>query len=110
MVRLSLILPEALFLSVPPGRHLPCLAGCVLTVHRLGLVAIEAPDEMLARAQLERFLRLHGRGHAPLAVVCLLADAERESSLTARLAADGKVGWSAAGDGQFTPNDAALER
>lgn len=60
--RLSFLLPPALAFSVAPGRHQPCLHGCVLNVHRDANVTIEGPSRERVFDQARRFLRLITKG------------------------------------------------
>jgi len=66
--RLSFILPDNLYRSVPRGRHAPCLHGCLLTVHGAGLVSVEGISREVVFEQAQRFLRVNGRGQGRLAI------------------------------------------
>jgi hypothetical protein len=56
-------LPEALTLSVLPGRHRPCLHGCLLDIDRDFVVTVEGKTRELVFEQARRFLRLANKGH-----------------------------------------------
>lgn len=70
--RLSFILPDSLYETVPRGRHAPCLHGCLLTVHGAGLVSIVGRPREAVFDQAQRFLRVQGRGHGHLSVPATL--------------------------------------
>lgn len=93
--RLTFLLPPALSLLVQPGRHQPCLAGCVLTIARTGLVAIEGPSRERVFEQATRFLRVNSKGRPPYSVCATLC------CLDAR----GRDGWSiiVGADVSFSP-------
>lgn len=74
--RLSFLVPRALALSVPDGRHHPCLAGCVLTVHH-GFCTIEGPSREQVFDQFRRWLLPHARGHGPLDITMILRSPRR---------------------------------
>jgi len=71
-VRLLFTLPVNLRLSVPLGRHHPCLAACVLHVKRGGDIEIAGPHRDAVFDQARRFLRIHAKGHGPLAIAAIL--------------------------------------
>lgn len=81
--RLSFILPDKLYASVPRGPMVPCLYGCLLTVHGAGLVACEGRVVAVVLEQTARFLRKHGRGFGPFPIAATLTawpdDGKRES-------------------------------
>lgn len=56
--RLVFLLPPTLALRAEPGRHSPCLHGCVLKVSQLAQVEIEGPDRTQVLDQAIRFLRV----------------------------------------------------
>lgn len=56
--RLTFLLPDGLAAFVRPGRHCPCLAGVLLTIHRGGLVAIEGGRRDRIFDQARRFFRI----------------------------------------------------
>jgi hypothetical protein len=66
--RLTFLLPPAIGLLAAPGRHSPCLHGCVLTIDRAGVVAIEGPSRECVFDQATRFLRVNSKGRPPYAV------------------------------------------
>jgi hypothetical protein len=70
--KLSFLLPAAISLLVQPGRHQPCLHGCVLTIHRSGLVVIEGPSRERLFEQADRFLRVICKGRPALAIAATL--------------------------------------
>lgn len=70
--RLVFTLPACLRLSVPLGRHQPCIHGCLLTVNAAYQVAIEGPHRDAVIDQARRFLKVHARGHGALEMVALL--------------------------------------
>lgn len=57
--RLSFILPASLYDTVPRGPMLPCLHGCLLTVHGAGLVGCDGRPLEVVVEQALRFLRRH---------------------------------------------------
>jgi hypothetical protein len=63
--RLTLLLPATLALLVPPGRHAPCLIGCLLTVGPGGLMTIDGPSREKVFEQADRFLRVLLRRNPP---------------------------------------------
>jgi hypothetical protein len=69
--RLTFMLPRNLLLSVAPGRHSPCLHGCVLMIDR-GLVEIEGPSRELIFQQVRRVMRIVAKGHEPFSTVGVL--------------------------------------
>lgn len=60
--KLSFLLPATLVLRAMPGRHAPCLAGCLAEVGRGGLVEVVGPDREAVFEQAARFLRVVMRG------------------------------------------------
>jgi hypothetical protein len=56
--RLTFLLPDGLAAFVRPGLHHPCIAGCLLTIHRGGLVAIEGKTRPAVFDQTRRFFRV----------------------------------------------------
>jgi hypothetical protein len=62
--RLTFLLPPALGLMARPGRHSPCLHGCVLTIERDLLVSIDGPSRERVFDQAQRFLRVVTKGIA----------------------------------------------
>jgi hypothetical protein len=63
--RLTMLLPARFALLVPPGRHAPCLMGCLLTVDRGGLMTITGPSRTKVFEQADRFLRVLLRRNPP---------------------------------------------
>ena len=76
-------LPPELRLEAPPGRHQPCIAGCVLTVDSGGEVAIEGCSREQVFAQARRFLRVIGFGYGPLEMAATLRIARRKTRVNA---------------------------
>lgn len=72
MYRLKFRLPPALSLAVVPGRHIPCLHGCVLTIDPDLSVEIEGASREQLFAQTRRFMRVTGRGHGAFLVAATL--------------------------------------
>ncbi len=70
--RLSFRLPPALRLSVLPGRHTPCIHGCVLEIERDLTVAIEGPSREQVFNQARRFMRVTAKGHGALVIPATL--------------------------------------
>jgi hypothetical protein len=60
--KLSFLLPATLVLRAMPGRHAPCLAGCLVEVGHGGLVEVIGPDREAVFEQAARFLRVVMRG------------------------------------------------
>lgn len=96
--RLRFLLPPVLSLVVTPGRHQPCIAGCLLVIERQKdlafLVMIEGPSREQVFEQARRFLRILAKGFGPLSIAAVL-------STPAQLAPDGAPQWSVRG-GQDT--------
>jgi hypothetical protein len=63
--RLTMLLPATLAFLVPPGRHSPCLMGCLLTVGPGGLMTITGPSRAKVFEQADRFLRVLLRRNPP---------------------------------------------
>lgn len=89
--RLTFTLPAALRLSVPLGRHQPCVAGCVLTVNAAHQVTIEGRHRDAVFDQARRFLKVHAKGHGALAMVAVLASPADPDNPSAR---SGRDSWS----------------
>ena len=72
--RLSFMLPGTLVMRAPIGRHAPCLAGCLLTVDRGGLVTVGGPSRERVFDQATRFFRVitKGMGLPPLTIAARL--------------------------------------
>lgn len=83
--KLTFLLPPAIGLMVQPGRHQPCLAGCVLVIGPCGHVAIEGPSRERVFDQATRFLKVNSKGRPAYSVAATL-----ESPLPCR----GRDGWS----------------
>lgn len=85
--RLTFMLPASLVLLVQPGRHCPCLFGCVLMVDRSGLVSIVGPSRQQVFDQAGRFLRVHCKGRPALTIAATL-------QTPAAYVPGGRDGWS----------------
>ena len=59
------MLPAALSLLAPIGRHCPCLAGCLLTVEHGGLIMVDGTSREAVFDQATRFLRQLIRRNPP---------------------------------------------
>jgi hypothetical protein len=70
--RLVFLLPSRLLLMVQPGRHQPCLHGCVLTIDRRGLVTVTGSSRERVFDQAARFLKLICKGHGALSLAATL--------------------------------------
>lgn len=70
--RLAFLLPPALVLLAQPGRHQPCLHGCVLKVSTYGLVLIDGPSRERVFEQASRFMRVVAKGRPPLSIPATL--------------------------------------
>lgn len=69
--RLVFSLPP--LIVVAPGRHQPCLHGCVLQIRPGGLVEIEGPSRERVFGQAQRFLRLHLKNWPAVSIAATLA-------------------------------------
>lgn len=56
--RLIFRLPPSLWLLARPGRHCPCLHGCVLSIDQCRIVEIEGPSRERVCDQAQRFMRV----------------------------------------------------
>jgi hypothetical protein len=72
VIRLTFLLPDIMVLRAQPGRHCPCLHGCVLVVDRRGLVTIEGPSREQVFDQARRFLRTIIKGLPPTSIAAVL--------------------------------------
>lgn len=70
--RLTFRLPAKIGFAVAPGRHQPCLHGCVLIVDKLGLVAIEGPSRQRCFDQAERWLLPLAKDLPPTSIAATL--------------------------------------
>lgn len=87
--KLCFTLPEVLALVIQPGRHQPCLHGCVLNVHRHGLVTIDGPDTAQVIAQVSRFLKTISKNRMvdkPIAVTITGPEGRDRGWMTVRAA------------------------
>lgn len=89
--RLTFTLPPTLRLSVPLGRHQPCVAGCVLTVNAAHQVTIEGRYRDTVFDQVRRFLKVHAKGHGALSMVAILYTPADPANPCAR---SGRDSWS----------------
>jgi hypothetical protein len=70
--RLVFYLPPALHLSVLPGRHQPCIAGCVLTIDDDHIVTVDGRSRESVLEQARRFLRVSNKGHGAQLITATL--------------------------------------
>lgn len=70
--RLTFLLPGAISLLVQPGRHSPCLHGCILVIGPCGHVAIEGPSRERVFEQASRFLKVNSKGRPGYSVCATL--------------------------------------
>lgn len=91
--RLTFLLPRD-FLAAP-GRHQPCLAGCVLTIARDYVVAIEGPCRERVFEQAARFLRVLGKDRAPRTIGAVLASIDPPGKDTWNIILDAKIAFAA---------------
>jgi hypothetical protein len=75
--RLTFLLPGSLSAFIAPGVHQPCLAGCILSVNRGGLVSIEGKTRGLVFDQVGRFFRIVARDRPAFLVSAVLLTPER---------------------------------
>lgn len=87
-----------MILRVQPGRHSPCLHGCLLRVEATGLVSIEGPSRERVFEQAARFIRVHAKGLPPQAIAAVL-------QTPPAYAPPGRDGWSiiVGADVSFSP-------
>jgi hypothetical protein len=87
--RLSFMLPDSLAAFVRPGRHCPCLAGCLVTISRGYVAHIDGPTRAQVFAQTRRFLTEIAKDHPPLHIAAELVtdDRHRERGWTIVLGA-----------------------
>ena len=76
--RLSFLLPDALAAFVAPGRHCPCIAGVLLTIHRDALVTIEGNARGAVFEQARRFFRIVVKHRPAFLVSAILHIEERQ--------------------------------
>ena len=72
LYRLTFLLPSRLLLMAQPGRHQPCLHGCVLTVERGGLVTVTGLSKEKVFDQAGRFLKIICKGHGAVSLAATL--------------------------------------
>lgn len=70
--KLTFLLPPAIGLLAQPGRHQPCLHGCILAIGAAGVVTIEGPSRERVFDQATRFLRVHSKDRPPYSVAATL--------------------------------------
>ncbi len=75
--RLTFLLPDGLAAFVRPGLHSPCIAGCLLTIHRGGLVAIEGRARSAIFDQARRFFRVVAKDRPAFIVSAALVTPDR---------------------------------
>lgn len=71
LYRLVFSLPP--LIVVAPGRHQPCLHGCVLHVRQAGLVEIEGLSREAVFEQANRFLRVHLKNWPAVSIAATLS-------------------------------------
>jgi hypothetical protein len=78
---LTFLLPGHLAAFVRPGTHQPCLAGCLLTIDRSGLVTVTGKTRPMVFDQVARFFRLVAKDRPPFMVSAALKtpDGPREA-------------------------------
>src|SRR5258706_14017322 len=77
--RLTFLLPDGLAAFVRPGLHSPCIAGCLLTIHRGGLVAIEGRARSAIFDQARRFFRVVAKDRPAFIVSAALVTPDRRA-------------------------------
>jgi hypothetical protein len=87
--RFTFLLDPRLRLSVPPGRHQPCIHGCVLEVDSHGLVTITGPSGERVREQARRMLRIHAKGLGAMVMTGVMVTPPH-----LRFERGGRDGWS----------------
>jgi hypothetical protein len=75
--RLTFMLPGSLSAFIAPGVHQPCVAGCILSVNRAGLVTIEGKTRGLVFEQASRFFRLTAKERPAFIVASILVTPDR---------------------------------
>jgi hypothetical protein len=75
--RLSFMLPDGLAAFVREGRHVPCLHGCLLEVHRNALVTVDGRSRSEVFRQATIFLRPIARDRPPFTIAATLIGPER---------------------------------
>jgi hypothetical protein len=78
---LTFLLPAGLWAFVRPGTHQPCLAGCLLTIDRAGLVTVTGKTRPAVFDQVSRFFRLVAKDRPAFMVSAVLKvpDGPREA-------------------------------
>jgi hypothetical protein len=72
-LKLTFTLPATLAFAVSEGRVLPCLAGTLLTVDKLGQVNITGKARDQVFEQAERWLGMIAKQHPPRAIHAVLS-------------------------------------
>lgn len=77
----TFLLPGSLAGFVPAGVHQPCIAGCLLTIGRGGLVTVTGKSRPAVFDQVARFFRLHAKDRPAFMVSAALKphDGPREA-------------------------------
>jgi hypothetical protein len=75
--RLSFMLPAAIGAFVRPGRHCPCLHGCLVDVHRNSLVTIDGRSRTEVFRQAQLWLRPLVKDRPPFSIAANLITRDR---------------------------------
>lgn len=109
--RLRFLIPDALKLAVAPGRHHPCLHGCVLTILQHGerdlMLVIEGPSRDVVFEQCRRFFRVAAKNAPALSIAATVETAPERS----RSGRGGSDSWTIALNAQvsFSPTGLGAE-
>lgn len=104
--RLSFLLPDTLAAFVRPCVHHPCLAGCLLTIERGGLVRVDGKSREMVFDQTSRFLRVIAKDHPPIIIAANLITPERRRDAWT-ITLNASVSFAPTGMGTQIPGDAA---
>jgi hypothetical protein len=75
--RLTFMLPDGLAGFVSPGVHQPCIAGCLLTINRGGLIHVDGKARAAVFDQARRFFRIVAKDRPAFIVSASLVTADR---------------------------------
>lgn len=75
--RLSFLLPDSISAFVRPGRHCPCLAGCLVEVHRNSLVTVDGRSRTEVFRQAQIWLRPLIKDRPPFSMAANLVTRDR---------------------------------
>lgn len=105
LYRLTFMLPATLALLTTPGRHCPCLMGCLLTVERGGLITVDGTSREGVFEQTARFLRhpIRRNPPPPTSIASVLAGPGGRDSWNIVFGAD--VAFSPGGVEPYLPNE-----